>query len=287
MYICAARLVWFSPRAERTSLGAHPAPRPAPRAQPQRARSCALARARPLLRSGSPPAGLLPAETIPTEMRSMCHGFAAAVGKAGALVAGVVFGLVSDQGKFYISAFCGLAGVVCTIIFIPGEARLAHAARAALRCPRAERAWRSGQQRRRSGSGRGSRGWVEPGRQHARRRCRSLHAPPAPAAPRRRLVLPADGAAVRPRHCPALQTSPAWTCARATSAGWPSLAATLLTMMVSEGSGGFAVAPAAPAAPCRIKKRAPGGPQSRCPHHLTHHLPAPPRPPRPALQARL
>ena len=42
---------------------------------------------------------LLPAETAPTEMRSMCHGFAAAVGKAGALVAGVVFNKVSDRGK--------------------------------------------------------------------------------------------------------------------------------------------------------------------------------------------
>ena len=48
-----------------------------------------------------------------------CHGFAAAVGKAGALVAGVVFNLVSNQGKFWISAFCGLAGVLCTFVFTP------------------------------------------------------------------------------------------------------------------------------------------------------------------------
>ncbi len=39
--------------------------------------------------------------------------------QAGALVAGVVFALTSDQGKFYISAFCGLAGVLCTFLFIP------------------------------------------------------------------------------------------------------------------------------------------------------------------------
>lgn len=63
---------------------------------------------------------LLPAELVPTEMRAQCHGFAAAVGKAGALVAGVVFGLVNDRTKFWISAACGLAGVVVTIIFIPG-----------------------------------------------------------------------------------------------------------------------------------------------------------------------
>ena len=44
---------------------------------------------------------------------------AAGLVQAGALVAGVVFALTSDQGKFYISAFCGLVGVVCTFLFIP------------------------------------------------------------------------------------------------------------------------------------------------------------------------
>ena len=34
---------------------------------------------------------MLPAELAPTEVRSQCHGLSAAVGKAGALVAGVVF----------------------------------------------------------------------------------------------------------------------------------------------------------------------------------------------------
>ncbi|GIL71055.1 hypothetical protein Vretifemale_1695 [Volvox reticuliferus] len=62
---------------------------------------------------------LLPAELAPTEVRSMCHGFSAAVGKAGALVAGVVFNLVSDRAKFWISAFCGLAGVILTFFTIP------------------------------------------------------------------------------------------------------------------------------------------------------------------------
>ncbi|GLI58503.1 hypothetical protein VaNZ11_000236 [Volvox africanus] len=62
---------------------------------------------------------LLPAELAPTEVRSMCHGFSAAVGKAGALVAGVVFNLVSDRAKFWISAFCGLAGIILTFFTIP------------------------------------------------------------------------------------------------------------------------------------------------------------------------
>jgi len=62
---------------------------------------------------------LLPAELSPTEVRSACHGFSAAVGKAGALVAGVVFSHVSDQTKFTISAICGLIGAVITFILIP------------------------------------------------------------------------------------------------------------------------------------------------------------------------
>ena len=92
---------------------------------------------------------LLPAELVPTETRAMCHGIAAATGKAGALVSGVIFGLrptctaglaaamaangstgsclisgsgagaakqssllsqAANQRNFYISAFCGLAG---------------------------------------------------------------------------------------------------------------------------------------------------------------------------------
>ncbi|EFJ43350.1 proton/phosphate symporter [Volvox carteri f. nagariensis] len=62
---------------------------------------------------------LLPAELSPTEVRSMCHGFSAAVGKAGALVAGVVFNLVDNRAKFWISAFCGLAGIILTFFTIP------------------------------------------------------------------------------------------------------------------------------------------------------------------------
>ena len=74
----------------------------------------------------------------------MCHGFAAAVGKAGALVAGVVFNHVDDRGKvrhrcgqprcegqgathavcplppqFWISGICGAVGVIVTYLLIP------------------------------------------------------------------------------------------------------------------------------------------------------------------------
>jgi MFS family permease len=67
---------------------------------------------------------LLPAEMMPTEVRSACHGFSAAVGKAGALVAGVVFSIASNQAKFLISAVCGIISVICTLLFIPNLAGL-------------------------------------------------------------------------------------------------------------------------------------------------------------------
>ena len=50
---------------------------------------------------------------------SIHHAVCFVMVQAGALVAGVVFALTSDQGKFYISAFCGLVGVATTFLFIP------------------------------------------------------------------------------------------------------------------------------------------------------------------------
>ena len=34
-------------------------------------------------------------------------------------MAGVVFGLVSDRTKFYVSALCGLAGALVTLLLVP------------------------------------------------------------------------------------------------------------------------------------------------------------------------
>jgi hypothetical protein len=39
--------------------------------------------------------------------------------QVGALVAGVVFGLVPDRTKFYISALCGLLGALVTLLLVP------------------------------------------------------------------------------------------------------------------------------------------------------------------------
>jgi hypothetical protein len=41
------------------------------------------------------------------------------VKQAGALVAGVVFGLVSDRTKFVISAVCGAVGMAITVLLVP------------------------------------------------------------------------------------------------------------------------------------------------------------------------
>ena len=49
----------------------------------------------------------------------VCQRYWNACLQVGALVAGFVFNAVNNQTKFYISAFCGLAGLVVTILFIP------------------------------------------------------------------------------------------------------------------------------------------------------------------------
>jgi MFS family permease len=67
---------------------------------------------------------LIAAELIPTDARALSHGIAAAVGKVGAIVAGVVLAQVSNQAKFYISAICGLVGFIITIIFVPDTTSL-------------------------------------------------------------------------------------------------------------------------------------------------------------------
>ncbi|CAL8460494.1 g23 [Coccomyxa elongata] len=62
---------------------------------------------------------LISAELVPTEVRSMAHGWAAAVGKVGALIAGATLELVSNRNKFWISAATGLSGIIFTVLFVP------------------------------------------------------------------------------------------------------------------------------------------------------------------------
>jgi len=62
---------------------------------------------------------LIPAEVFPTELRTMSHGISAAAGKAGALVAAILFNFVTEKNLFLISGYCSFVGMVVTWITIP------------------------------------------------------------------------------------------------------------------------------------------------------------------------
>lgn len=62
---------------------------------------------------------LIAAEVYPTSIRATAHGFSAACGKAGALLASVLFNYISDQVKFYVTPWFGLVGMVKTWLFVP------------------------------------------------------------------------------------------------------------------------------------------------------------------------
>jgi Sugar (and other) transporter len=62
---------------------------------------------------------LLAAEVYPAPIRSTAHGVSAACGKLGALVPAIVYNYVSNQTKFWIVPWFGLAGFLITFIFVP------------------------------------------------------------------------------------------------------------------------------------------------------------------------
>lgn len=62
---------------------------------------------------------LLAAEVFPTPVRASAHGFCAAIGKTGALVAAVMFAYMGTATKLLVVPWFGLAGMVITFIFIP------------------------------------------------------------------------------------------------------------------------------------------------------------------------
>lgn len=62
---------------------------------------------------------LLASECFPTDIRSSYCGFNAAMGKVGAIIAGVCFSYVDDRNKFYLSAAFGIFGAIVTIFFQP------------------------------------------------------------------------------------------------------------------------------------------------------------------------
>lgn len=62
---------------------------------------------------------LVAAEVYPTPIRATAHGFSAAVGKAGALTAAVLYNYIDTQTKFYVVPWFGLAGMLVTFLFLP------------------------------------------------------------------------------------------------------------------------------------------------------------------------
>lgn len=62
---------------------------------------------------------LVAGEVFPTPIRATAHGLSACIGKAGALLASVLYNYISTQTKFYVVPWFGLAGMVLTFFFLP------------------------------------------------------------------------------------------------------------------------------------------------------------------------
>jgi hypothetical protein len=62
---------------------------------------------------------LVAAEVFPTPVRATAHGFSAAAGKAGALLASVLYNYIDTETKFYFVPWFGLAGAILTWLFLP------------------------------------------------------------------------------------------------------------------------------------------------------------------------
>ncbi len=62
---------------------------------------------------------LVAAEVFPTPVRASAHGFSAACGKAGALLAAVLFNYIDGQMRFYVVPWFGLVGALVTFLFLP------------------------------------------------------------------------------------------------------------------------------------------------------------------------
>ncbi|KAF3038450.1 hypothetical protein E8E12_001637 [Didymella heteroderae] len=62
---------------------------------------------------------LVAAEVFPTPVRATAHGFSAAAGKAGALLASILYNYIDTQTKFYFVPWFGLIGALLTWVFLP------------------------------------------------------------------------------------------------------------------------------------------------------------------------
>ncbi|KAF4122627.1 to MFS phosphate transporter [Geosmithia morbida] len=62
---------------------------------------------------------LVAAEVFPTPIRATAHGFSACVGKAGALLASILYNYIDDRTKFHVVPWFGLVGMLLTFLFLP------------------------------------------------------------------------------------------------------------------------------------------------------------------------
>lgn len=62
---------------------------------------------------------LVAGEVYPTQIRASAHGFSAMVGKAGALLASVLYSYIDNRTKFHVVPWFGLAGMLITYIWLP------------------------------------------------------------------------------------------------------------------------------------------------------------------------
>ncbi|KAL9102169.1 MAG: hypothetical protein Q9163_002643 [Psora crenata] len=62
---------------------------------------------------------LVAAEVYPTPIRATAHGFSAACGKLGALLAAVLYNYITTKQKFHIVPWFGLGGMIVTLLFLP------------------------------------------------------------------------------------------------------------------------------------------------------------------------
>ena len=68
---------------------------------------------------------LVAGEIFPTNVRATNHGFAAAMGKVGAIIAALWISYITDSARvFLISAMFGIGGAIGTILFLPDTTNL-------------------------------------------------------------------------------------------------------------------------------------------------------------------
>ena len=62
---------------------------------------------------------IVAAEVYPTAIRATAHGFSAASGKCGALLASILYNYITVQQRFYVVPWFGLFGVLLTYVWLP------------------------------------------------------------------------------------------------------------------------------------------------------------------------